>query len=202
VPRGGFQSDFDVPPEKEWPAGSVQVNAASMGPAPWIPSLSPHRRSPTRRPNALEEASAAPTGGFGAAGAAARLRARGNVRLRPLNAVGSIDGAAASACGGGETWPQPADEPPPPVQSPPAVHNAEPAVAVGASQATVQFAPKAKAAAVPKPKVGEKATAKKGAGGAPTAPEIPAELVLAERARERVRARREQRARSEAPPAS
>ena len=199
VPRGGFS---DAPPPELLasrgsysPGGGAPHSAPkAMGPAPWIPELSPQRRSPQRRsqlpplwpqggPGNYSPAGAP---GYAPSTAAARARMRGNVTRQRFD---EVVGSPAMAGPGAEMtqWPQ-----------------QEMAMSPGAAslpigeRPAVSFAPAPKAMPAPAPaakKVEAKKDKSKAKEKAPAA-----ELALAERARERVRSRREERAKSEAAP--
>ena len=188
-----------APPEAHISTDSSNTAPQSVGPAPWVPSCSPDRRiSNTRLGSGPGTAGVALNGGgrhIGAstslAAALPRIRARGNVPR-----AGPLFGDRPTGCANV-------------FASPPALEKAEeePGIAIKASSAAkeVTFAPRMaastappdlRAISAPSPEVscGSHSNGKK-----PTGPPPP-ELVLAERARERVRARREKRARSELPP--
>ena len=217
LPLGGFTDA--PPPEANLHA---KMGAPGMGPAPWIEALSPIRKHSASRianrvafapgvqqpasPNgaavaaALGAAGGGLYGGVAVGGARARCAARGNLRqprFGEADGFGGVDGAYAEAAGGGYAQAPPlpsgasADRLPPPAAPPP------PAPV----QQTVSFAPRVpdKTSAAAESATKRKVAAAKTAAANAAAAKAP-ELVLAERARERVRARREARAKSEAPP--
>ena len=220
LPRGGFT---DAPPPEKHRAGGLALPPPAMGPAPWIPALSPAVASQheKRRFPPTSAAARAPHGGQQAANAAAaahapeqaaataRTRARGNATLRQR--FGMEAGIEAPAVTAGRTSRGAAGPADSTQSSPERSRDDEPACGAAiAGQTSSCFVPKmATTSAPPPPKPTSaapknpkpalaKAGAKKAAKAAAAAPTP--ELVLAERARARVRERREQRARSELPP--
>ena len=235
-PRFGFVDS--APPENR--LDRVAMAPPALGPAPWIPALSPQRRggpahlarraqvaplasipiqqTPSRQAPQAEAAGPMMGGG----GAAARARMRGNLRAAQQAATGggAADGsppmtpaAAAEATG---MAPTPAQQTPPMgqhgVSFAPKLAEAKPRTAAvvasvkpgakdqggpqGGPQEGPQGGPEASVKPGAKGKGGKKSSAAADAGP----PDGAGELALAGRARERVRARREGRARSEAPP--
>lgn len=241
--RGGFVDS--APPERFGPvtsaAGATPVN---LGPAPWIPSNSPHRAPPSlalrRLGGGPVSGSLAMSGGgrdvpiagtYANAGAnlapaganlysaSARARARGNVRraegAEGAHAVGyglgpascaaeSVYAAAGMSCGVGECAPTPLRHMAPPVAATPrmASHTAPPEMRLAQTRPPppTADAPPSSSRTPTKSATSRSGCSKPAASkSAAQATAPPPELVLAARARERVRSRREQRARSESP---